>query len=164
MWVENRSDELWIGVKGQSNWEIAGSLRNIFRYGLRWSLWEVEHCMGEGVSQPTDPKQTPNAREREPGRQEPCDNVRLREGKNPDRRLSVPKYGLSGEEKDVNSLRQLGGWLRSSHSFKECVIAHQSSGFAPKMVGTKSVTEATGRIQGFVPGAAVGERRQCSEG
>ena len=35
MWVENRSDELWIGVKGQSNWEIAGSLRNIFRYGLR---------------------------------------------------------------------------------------------------------------------------------
>jgi hypothetical protein len=34
LWVENRSDELWIGVKGQSNWEIAGSLRNIFRYGL----------------------------------------------------------------------------------------------------------------------------------
>ena len=34
MWVENRSDELWLGVKGQSNWEIAGSLRNIFRYGL----------------------------------------------------------------------------------------------------------------------------------
>ena len=35
MWVENRSDELWLGVKGQSNWEIAGSLRNIFRYGPR---------------------------------------------------------------------------------------------------------------------------------
>lgn len=61
MWVENRSDELWIGVKGQSNWEIAGSLRNIFRYGLRCSRREVEHCMGEGVSPPTDPKQTPNA-------------------------------------------------------------------------------------------------------
>ena len=43
MWVENRSDELWIGVKGQSNWEIAGSLRNIFRYGLRIRLMEVEH-------------------------------------------------------------------------------------------------------------------------
>ena len=99
--------------------------------------------MGEGVSQPTDPKQTPNTSESAPGRQEPCDNVRLREGKNPDRRLSVPKYGLSGEEKDVSSLRQLGGWLRSSHSFKECVIAHQSSGLAPKMVGTKPVTEAT---------------------
>ena len=35
MWVENRSDELWIGVKGQSNLEIAGSPRNIFRYSLR---------------------------------------------------------------------------------------------------------------------------------
>ena len=31
MWVENRSDELWLGVKGQSNLRIAGSLRNAFR-------------------------------------------------------------------------------------------------------------------------------------
>ena len=61
MWVENRSDELWLGVKDQSNWEIAGSLRNIFRYGLRRLLKEVEHCMSEGVSRPTDPKQTPNS-------------------------------------------------------------------------------------------------------
>ncbi len=38
--------------------------------------------------------------------------------------------------KDVGVLRQLGGWLRGSHSFKECVIAHQSSAAAPKMVGT----------------------------
>ena len=38
--------------------------------------------------------------------------------------------------KDVGVHRQLGGWLRSSHSFKECVIAHQSSVAAPKMVGT----------------------------
>jgi hypothetical protein len=55
LWVENRSDELWIGVKGQSNWEIAGSLRNIFRYGLRAYLRGVEHCKGEGGSHPTDP-------------------------------------------------------------------------------------------------------------
>ncbi len=34
MWVENCSDDLWIGVKGQSNREIAGSPRNIFRYSL----------------------------------------------------------------------------------------------------------------------------------
>ena len=59
--------------------------------------------------------------------------------------------------------RQLGGWLRSSHSFKECVIAHQSSEPAPKMVGTrKPATEATdGRIVGSL---VVGERRHCSEG
>ena len=28
------SDELWLGMKDQSNWEIAGSLRNILRYSL----------------------------------------------------------------------------------------------------------------------------------
>ena len=25
VWVENRSDDLWVGVKGQSSLEIAGS-------------------------------------------------------------------------------------------------------------------------------------------
>ena len=34
MKVENFSDELWLGVKGQSNSGIAGSLRKIFRYCL----------------------------------------------------------------------------------------------------------------------------------
>ena len=90
MWVENRSDELWIGVKGQSNWEIAGSLRNIFRYGLGTCVQGVEHCMDEGDSPPADSKQTPNTCYMDSGRQEPCDNVRLREGKNPDRRLRSP--------------------------------------------------------------------------
>jgi hypothetical protein len=32
--VENILDELRVGVKGQSNSEIAGSPRNIFRYSL----------------------------------------------------------------------------------------------------------------------------------
>ena len=32
MWVTNRSDELWIGVKCQSNVEIARSPRNVLRY------------------------------------------------------------------------------------------------------------------------------------
>ena len=98
MWVENRSDELWVGVKGQSSWEIAGSLRNVCRYGLGGVLWEVEHCMDEGVSQPTDSKQTPNAREMDPGRQGTCDNVRAREGKNPDRRLRSRSVDLVVKE------------------------------------------------------------------
>ena len=34
MVVEKTLDELWIGVKGQSNSVIAGSPRNIFRYSL----------------------------------------------------------------------------------------------------------------------------------
>ena len=40
--------------------------------------------------------------------------------------------------KDVRMLRQPGCWLRSSHSFKECVIAHWSSDDAPKMSGAKT--------------------------
>jgi hypothetical protein len=34
LWVENRSDDLRVGVKGQSSSEIAGSPRNIFWYSL----------------------------------------------------------------------------------------------------------------------------------
>jgi hypothetical protein len=93
MWVENRSDELWVGVKGQSSSEIAGSPRNVSRYGLGKYPWEVEHCMGEGVSPPTDPKQTPNAQRRNPGRQCVGDNVHAREGKSPDRRLRSRSAG-----------------------------------------------------------------------
>ena len=40
--------------------------------------------------------------------------------------------------------RQPGCWLRSSHTFKECVIAHWSSDCAPKMSGAKRDTEAMG--------------------
>ena len=31
MSVEKDSDDLWLGVKGQSNSEIAGFLRNLFK-------------------------------------------------------------------------------------------------------------------------------------
>ena len=43
-------------------------------------------------------------------------------------------------------LRQPGCWLRSSHTFKECVIAHWSSDSAPKITGAKLYTEAMERI------------------
>ena len=39
-------DELWVEVKCQSNPEIAGSPRNVFRCSLKCSLWEVGHWMG----------------------------------------------------------------------------------------------------------------------
>ena len=35
-----------MGVKGQSNSEIAGSPRNSFRASLAWTVTEVEHWMG----------------------------------------------------------------------------------------------------------------------
>ena len=45
MTVEKVLDELWIGVKGQSNTVIAGSPRNAFRCSVAWYLLEVEHWM-----------------------------------------------------------------------------------------------------------------------
>ena len=45
-------------------------------------------------------------------------------------------------KKEVELLKQPGGWLRSSNSFKECVIAHWSSDSAPKIIGAKYITEA----------------------
>ena len=40
--VENLGDELWVGVKGQSNSVIAGSPRNAFRCSVVGSAAEVE--------------------------------------------------------------------------------------------------------------------------
>ncbi len=46
MSVENGLDELWVGVKGQSNSEIAGSPRNSFRASLIKWITGVEYSMG----------------------------------------------------------------------------------------------------------------------
>ena len=40
--------------------------------------------------------------------------------------------------------KQPGCWLRSSHTFKECVIAHWSSEVARKITGAKLYTEIAG--------------------
>ena len=44
--VEKFSDDLWVGVKGQSNWEIARTLRNAFRCSLCCFVLEVELLIG----------------------------------------------------------------------------------------------------------------------
>ena len=44
--VEKFSDEARVGVKGQSNWEIARTLRNAFRCSLWCSVLEVELLIG----------------------------------------------------------------------------------------------------------------------
>ena len=66
----------------------------------------------------------------------------MSKGKQPRPPAKVPKSCSVG--KDVILLRQPGCWLRSSHPFKECVIAHWSSGAAPKIHGAKHDTEAVG--------------------
>ena len=63
MSVEKALDELWIGVKGQSNLEISCSLRNNFRVSLKINLSGVEHWIHKGAYRPTKGNQTPNTRE-----------------------------------------------------------------------------------------------------
>ena len=46
--VEKFSDDLWVGVKGQSNWEIARTPRNAFWCSVRKSVLEVELPIGLG--------------------------------------------------------------------------------------------------------------------
>ena len=48
--------------------------------------------------------------------------------------------------KDVVVYRQPGCWLRSSHTFKECVIAHWSSDTAPKITGAKTLHRSLGIV------------------
>ena len=59
-WVENRGDDLGLGVKGQSNSVIAGSLRNAFRCSVRGRLPGVELLDAKGPVWGTDGNQTPN--------------------------------------------------------------------------------------------------------
>ena len=70
------------------------------------------------------------------------DKLHSQKGNSPDHQFRSQKTDSVG--KDVILLRQPGCWLRSSHTFKECVIAHWSSGNAPKMNGAKSDTETVG--------------------
>ena len=46
--VEKFSDDLRVGVKGQSNWEIARTPRNVFRNSVAFILTEVELPIGCG--------------------------------------------------------------------------------------------------------------------
>ncbi len=48
MYVEKCLDDLWVGVKGQSNREIARTPRNAFRSSVGFSLSEVELPIGLG--------------------------------------------------------------------------------------------------------------------
>ena len=68
----------------------------------------------------------------------------VREGNSPDRPLR--SLIQSRVAKDVRPRRQPGGWLRSSHPFKECVTAHWSSGHAPTIHGAKLRAEAAAMI------------------
>jgi hypothetical protein len=64
----------------------------------------------------TKPNQTPNAGTSQWGSRTAGNEIRRREGKNPDHQLRSSSQG--SVENDVGVLRQPGGWLRSSHPLK----------------------------------------------
>ena len=72
--------------------------------------------------------------------------VHVRERNNSDHRLRPRIAGRVEANNEVGPQRQLGCWLGSSHSFEECVTAHQSSGPAWIIHGHKSAAEAVGFI------------------
>ena len=114
--------------------------------------------MGAGASPPTKLNQTPNADGQDPGSQNMWAKLCVREGNSPDRPLR--SRSPCRVAKDVRLPRQPGCWLRSSHSFKECVIAHWSSGHAPTIYGAKHGTEAADQIISGGRGA-FRPRRSC---
>ena len=87
MSVEKLWDELRVGVKCQSNVEIAGSPRNSFRASLGGKDADGRALVGQGSVKLTDPSQTANGFMRGPGSQSASDKTRTQEGNSPDRRL-----------------------------------------------------------------------------
>src|ERR687885_817134 len=107
-------DELWIGVKSQTNPEIAGSPRNAFRC----SPWTFKRCGGRALDRLAAARLANRIKPRMPhtylpGSETVGAKFHGREGNNPDRQLRPLIPGLVSN--DVRLPRQPGGWLRSSH-------------------------------------------------
>ena len=129
-------------MKGQSNLEIARTPRNAFRCSLGPSDAEVERLIGcEGFTA-CQVLTNSECRIMIPGSEGVGAKVHVRERNNSDHRLRPPIAGRVEANNEVGPQRQLGCWLGSSHSFEECVTAHQSSGPAWIIHGHKSAAEA----------------------
>ena len=85
--VENSLDELRVGVKGQSNLEIAGSPRNIFRYSLAYESNGGKALNGLGALPGYQTQSNSECRYLFRRRQAVGDKLHCREGNNPDHQL-----------------------------------------------------------------------------
>ena len=111
-------------MKGQSNLEIARTPRNVFRCSLGEYPMEVERLIGcEGFTA-YQVLTNSECRIPLPGSKGAGAKVRVRERNNSDHRLRPLNPCRVEANNEVGSQRQLGCWLGSSHSFKECVTAH----------------------------------------
>ncbi len=92
MWVTNRSDELWVGVKCQSNMEIARSPRNVLRYSrghVAYGGRALLLCGGFTAYQATANSEYRSA---STASETASANIRRREGNSPDRQLRPPNH------------------------------------------------------------------------
>ena len=111
-------------MKGQSNLEIARTPRNVFRCSLGENPMEVERLIGcEGFTA-YQVLTNSECHRTNPGSKGAGAKVRVRERNNSDHRLRPLNPCRVEANNEVGSQRQLGCWLGSSHSFKECVTAH----------------------------------------
>jgi hypothetical protein len=93
VWVTNRSDELWVGVKCQSNVEIARSPRNALRCSRGFGASggrALLLCGGFTAYQATANSECRCAHA---ASETAGANIRCREGNNPDRQLRSPNHG-----------------------------------------------------------------------
>ncbi len=90
MGVEKPSDELWIGVKGQSNFVIAGSLRNIFRYSVCFETVRGRALIGLGHTPMYQTQSNSEYLQWISGSQALGDKIKGREGNSPDYQLRSP--------------------------------------------------------------------------
>jgi hypothetical protein len=96
--VENFLDDLWIGVKDQSNSVIAGSPRNILRYSLGKFTYGGRALTGLGAPPGYQTLSNSECRKLYPGSQTAGDKVRSQKGNSPDRRLRSPNSCSVGKE------------------------------------------------------------------
>ena len=90
MRVEKRLDEPWLGVKGQSNSEIAGSPRNSFRTSLGKKSSGGRALVGLGALPGYQTQINSEFHYLLSGSQAAWDKLRSREGNNPDQQLRSP--------------------------------------------------------------------------
>jgi hypothetical protein len=91
MSVENGLDELWVGVKCQSNAEIAGSPRNALRCSVVCCVVPVEPLDGLGASPGYQSQPNSEWYDMKGGSETAGDKLRSREGNSPDPLLRSPR-------------------------------------------------------------------------
>jgi len=111
--VEDGLDELWLGVKCQSNTEIAGSPRNVLRYSVTDEFHGGRALNGLGAPPGYRTQSNSECREMLRGSETVGAKLHCREGNSPDRRLR--SQSVAKCTRMWGGLKQPGCWLRSSH-------------------------------------------------